>query len=309
MRKEITLFIMSNTGGRPRQWTVSALFIGCLCLLTLAAAVWLGSLIHEYHQLKALVPENQRLREQITAQRSRMTDQQAHIRRFAADIDDLKERLVALNGFEHKIRLLANLDTPDNSRSYLGIGGAMPSDLDPAAAITEKQSALIREMHGQVDHLREAAAVQKSDLRYLMKGVVEKQNFLAATPSIHPLKEGWVTSNFGNRTSPFTGLREFHTGLDVGAAEGTPVLAPGDGTVTFSGTKGLYGKTIIIHHGHGMATRYAHLSKFLKKRGEKVKRGDPIGLVGQSGRSTGPHLHYEVRINGTAVDPRDYILN
>lgn len=309
MRKEITLFIMSNTGARPRQWTVSAVFVGCLCLLILAAAVWVGSRIHEYHQLKALVPENQRLQAQVMAQRSHMSTQKAQIRRFAADIDDLKERLVALNGFEHRIRLLANLDTPDNSRSYLGIGGAMPSDLDPATAITEKHSALIREMHGQVDHLRSAAAVQESDLRYLMKGVVEKQNFLAATPSIHPLKEGWVTSSFGNRTSPFTGLEEFHAGLDVGAAEGTPIVAPGNGTVTFAGTKGLYGKMVILHHGHGMATRYAHLSKILKKRGEKVKRGEPIGLVGQTGRSTGPHLHYEVRINGAAVNPQDYILN
>jgi len=309
MRKKITIFIMSDTGGRPRQWTVSRAFAGCLCLLALAAAVPIGNWIHGYHQLRSLIPENQRLRAEIKAQRSRMSDQSTHIRRFAADIDDLKERLVALNGFEHKIRILANLDTPDNSRSYLGIGGAMPPDLDPSAALTEKQSVLIREMHGQVDHLQGAAAVQESDLRYLMKGVVRKQNFLAATPSIHPLKDGWVTSSFGNRKSPFTGLREFHTGLDVGAAEGAPVLAPGNGTVTFAGTKGLYGKTVILNHGHGMATRYAHLSKILKKRGEAVKRGDVIGLVGQTGRSTGPHLHYEVRINGTAVNPEDYILN
>jgi len=126
MRKEITLFILSNKGDRPRQWTVSRFFIGCLCLLSLGASAWLGSWICEYHQLKALVPENQRLRETIAAQRSQMTAQDAHIRRFATDIDGLKARLIALNGFENRIRVLANLDTPDNSRSYLGIGGAMP---------------------------------------------------------------------------------------------------------------------------------------------------------------------------------------
>ncbi len=309
MRKKFTLFIMSNTGSRPRQCTVSGFFIGILCLLSVGAAVWAGGRIYEYRQLQTLVSENQRLQDQIASQRGQMTDQAAHIRQFAADIDDLKKKLVALNGFEHQIRVLANLDTPDNSRSYLGIGGAMPSDLKPTADLTEKQSALIREMHGQVDQLQNAAAVQKSDLRYLMNGVVEKQNFLAATPSIHPLKEGWVTSNFGNRTSPFTGLEEFHTGLDVGAAEGTPILAPGNGTVTFAGVKGLYGKMIIISHGHGMATRYAHLSRILKKNGDKVKRGEVVGLVGQTGRSTGPHLHYEVRLNGTAVNPQNYILN
>ncbi len=309
MRKQITLFIMSNTGSCPRQWTVSRFFVGCLCLLTLAGAVGLGQWIHEYHQLKSLVPENQRLRAQIAAHRSRMADQESHIHQFAADIDDLKERLLALNGFERRIRILANLDTPDNSRSYLGIGGAMPSDLDPTAVLTEKQSVLLREMHTQVDHLRNTAAVQRSDLQYLLKGVIQKQNFLAATPSIHPLKEGWVTSRFGNRTSPFTGLQEFHTGLDVGAAEGTPVVAPGDGTVTFAGTKGHYGKVLIVHHGHGLSTRYAHLSKMLKRPGEAVSRGDVIGLVGETGRSTGPHLHYEVRLNGTAVNPKNYILN
>lgn len=309
MRKEITLFIMSNTGGRPRQWTMSGAFVMCLCFLALAAAVPIGCWIQDFHELKSVIPENRRLRAQIASQQSQIARQKTHIRQFAADIDDIKERLAALNGFEHKIRILANLDTPDNSRSYLGIGGALPSDLNPAAALTEKQSMLIREMHGQVDHLQGAAALQESDLRYLMKGVIRKQNFLAATPSIRPLEKGWVTSSFGNRKSPFTGLREFHTGLDVAAAEGTPVLAPGNGTVTFAGTKGLYGKTIIINHGHGMATRYAHLSKLLKRPGETVRRGDVIGLVGETGRSTGPHLHYEVRLNGTAVNPEDYILN
>lgn len=300
---------MNNTGSRPIQCTVSRFFIGCLCLLSLGTAVLLGEWLAYHRQLESLVPETRRLRETIASQKSQMAAYEAHIRRFATDIDGLKEKLAALNGFENRIRILANLNTPDNSRSYLGIGGAMPTDLNPAAAITEKQSVLIREMHGQVDHLQRAAAVQESDLRYLMKGVVAKQNFLAATPSINPLQEGWVTSDFGNRASPFTGLMEFHSGLDLGAPEGSPIISPANGTVTFAGTKGLYGKIIIINHGHGMATRYAHLSKILKKRGEKIKRGDVIGLVGQTGRSTGPHLHYEVRINGTAVNPQDYILN
>ena len=112
-----------------------------------------------------------------------------------------------------------------------------------------------------------------------------------------------------NFASPFTGRREFHKGYDIATKKGSPVLATAAGVVTFVGRKGLLGNCIIINHGHGMVTRYAHIDKFLKKRGEKVKRWEPIALVGNTGRSTGPHVHYEVRLNGIPVNPFKYILN
>jgi murein DD-endopeptidase MepM/ murein hydrolase activator NlpD len=121
--------------------------------------------------------------------------------------------------------------------------------------------------------------------------------------------DGWKTSSFGYRRSPFTGRRELHKGLDIAAPNGSPIIAPADGVVTYSARKGLMGNMISIKHGYGLLTRYGHLSKMLKKKGEKVERGEIIALVGSTGRSTGPHLHYEVRLNGVPVNPEKYILN
>ena len=104
-------------------------------------------------------------------------------------------------------------------------------------------------------------------------------------------------------------MTEFHKGLDIAARQGTPILATANGKITFADSKGQLGKVVFINHGHGIVTRYAHLSKILKKEGDIVKRGDKIALMGNTGRSTGPHLHYEVRLNGVPVDPKKYILN
>jgi murein DD-endopeptidase MepM/ murein hydrolase activator NlpD len=118
-----------------------------------------------------------------------------------------------------------------------------------------------------------------------------------------------MTSRFGYRKSPFTGRRELHKGLDIASRKGTPILATANGVVTFAGKKGLLGLTIVIDHGHGMKTRYGHNHKLLKKRGDKVKRWEPVALMGSTGRSTGPHTHYEVHLNGIPVNPEKYILN
>jgi murein DD-endopeptidase MepM/ murein hydrolase activator NlpD len=136
----------------------------------------------------------------------------------------------------------------------------------------------------------------------------EKRNLLASTPSILPTV-GIISSGFGYRISPFTGKREMHKALDIATSKGSPIVATADGIITFAGSKGLLGNTVLIDHGHGISTRYAHCYKILKKRGDIVKRGDIIARVGNTGRSTGPHLHYEVRINNIQVNPEKYILD
>lgn len=127
-----------------------------------------------------------------------------------------------------------------------------------------------------------------------------------AAPSLWPV-EGTVTGSFGERIDPFNGEGAFHSGVDISCNYGHPVIAPADGVVTFADFMGGYGKAIMINHGHGIATRYGHLSGFAVTAGQKVHRGDTIGYVGLSGRSTGPHLHYEVRINDTPVNPYKYL--
>ena len=127
-----------------------------------------------------------------------------------------------------------------------------------------------------------------------------------AAPNLWPV-QGQVTGSFGERIDPFNGEGAFHSGVDIGSSYGAPIIAPADGTVTFTDTLGGYGKAIMIDHGNGISTRYGHLSGFAVTAGQKVHRGDVIGYVGESGRSTGPHLHYEVRINDTPVNPYKYL--
>ena len=127
-----------------------------------------------------------------------------------------------------------------------------------------------------------------------------------SAPNLWP-GEGLVTGSFGERIDPFNGEGAFHSGVDIASSDGHPVIAPADGVVMFADFLGGYGRAIVIDHGHGITTRYGHLANFACIAGQNVHRGDTIGFVGESGRSTGPHLHYEVRIHDTPVNPHKYL--
>jgi murein DD-endopeptidase MepM/ murein hydrolase activator NlpD len=128
----------------------------------------------------------------------------------------------------------------------------------------------------------------------------------SAAPNLWPV-EGQITGSFGERIDPFNGEGAFHSGVDISAGFGQPVIAPADGVVVFADFMGGYGRAIVLDHGHGITTRYGHLANFAVISGQRVQRGDTLGYVGLSGRSTGPHLHYEVRINDTPVNPHKYL--
>jgi murein DD-endopeptidase MepM/ murein hydrolase activator NlpD len=142
----------------------------------------------------------------------------------------------------------------------------------------------------------------ESSLVSVRSGVDKRNQLAAATPSIWPT-HGWLSSSMGTRVDPLTGGRDFHPGLDISADKGDPVYATADGTVTHAASAGNYGNLVIVEHGYGLETRYGHLSTFKIKVGQPVKRGDLLGLVGSTGRTTGPHLHYEVRANGRILNP------
>lgn len=299
---------MSNTGSRARQISLpgSVLsFLGVLAVLALGVA---GYFIYDYHQLKKVHLTNQLLYQQIEAQKGLIANQNTQIQTFASDINKLKSKIVTLNNFEEKIRVIANLDQRNDQEGLFGVGGSIPEDLSTDIDLLRRQTSLMREMHQQVDQLEVAATGQKDGFSTLLEALEGQKNLLACTPAIKPSK-GYLTSRFGYRISPFTGRREMHKGLDIANREGTQIIAPADGTVKFVGRRGLMGKTIQIDHGHGMVTRYGHLKEYFKKRGEAVKRGDIIAEMGNTGRSTGPHLHYEVHLNGVPVNPIKYIIN
>ena len=147
----------------------------------------------------------------------------------------------------------------------------------------------------------------EKNIHELDQFLLDKESFLSSTPTILPA-DGWITSYFGQRISPYLGKLKMHEGLDVGAPYGTKVNAPADGIVTFSGEKAGFGKFVQVDHGYGIETIYAHNQSLHVKSGQKVKRGHLLSAVGNTGHSTGPHLHYEVRVNGIAVDPLYFIL-
>jgi len=305
MSKKITFFILSNTGSLIKRTTVSQRFITifvAICLLSFSF------IIYDYFNLKKTGLCTKELENNISNQREEITSQRKQIKTFAVEINSLKSKLVALKNIEKKIRDVANIEENANSENLFGVGGSIPEDLDTQIPITEKHNSLIREMHEQTQQFNLAAINQKKSFESLFKNLEDQRNLFVSTPAIRPT-DGWISSKFGYRKSPFTGLREFHKGVDIAARKGTPIIATADGVVTFTGVKGLMGKMIVINHGHGMVTRYAHIHKALKKRGDAVKRGDTIALVGNTGRTTGSHVHYEVHLNGLPVNPAKYILN
>jgi len=316
MRNKISFIILGNSGAPAKQISASKNIIRFLGVLTVAFLFCGGYLIYDYLSLKRssllLQQQSCEITDQISSQLDEIVNQRKQIQEFAGEITALKNKLLALSHFEKKIRIIADIDNPDDNDNLFGVGGSIPEDLDAQLPLSEKHNSLMREMHDQIQQLNLATGNQEDIFQSLLKSLEDQQNLLASTPTIYPIskrEQSWITSKFGYRISPFTGRREFHKGYDVASRKGVPILATADGVVTFAGNKGLLGKTVVVDHGHGMVTRYGHCSKILKKRGEKVKRWDTIALVGNTGRSTGSHVHYEVQLNGMPVNPEKYILN
>ena len=163
-------------------------------------------------------------------------------------------------------------------------------------------------LHRALSDLYTMSKSVEIDIQDLASTLLDQRDYLAAMPTLKPTR-GWYTSGFGMRISPYTGIPAMHEGLDIANHYGKTISSPAAGTVSFAGVRPGYGKLITIDHGYGLQTQYGHVSKFYVKEGTRVKRGTKIGAIGNTGRSTGPHVHYEVRVNGIPVNPYFYILN
>ncbi len=255
----------------------------------------------DYIQVKKKVFELGQLRQETQAQKSQ-------IYFFSAKIEDLEKQLSTLKDFDKKIRIIANLDRLPETTSLMGMGGPSPSDIRDKLKKEKDDPGLVQQMRADVERLQAESQSQELSLSEIEKELQTKKEILIHTPSVWPTM-GWVTSSFGFRTNPFTGLTQMHEGLDISNRVGTPVLCCADGIVSDVGNDSVYGKMLVISHGFGMTSSYSHLSKVLVKTGQKIKRGDKIAEIGMSGKTTGPHLHYEVKLNGIPVNPARYILN
>ena len=308
MAKKISLIILSNSGTTVKQLAIPVVLLTALALVTALGVACVGIAFHDYQRLRRSLGTSNHIAQTIQEQREEIGQQRLQIQAFAHEINALKEKLVGLDQFEEKIRVIANLAPGQTDGNLFGVGGAAPEDLEPQLELTQRHEGLMREMHQQVDELASASQRQENSFGNLMDKLEGQRNLLASTPAIRPTG-GWMTSRFGHRVSPFTGRKELHKGVDIANRKGTAILATANGIVSFAGKKGPMGNVVVIDHGHGMITRYAHLSEAMKKQGDTVKRGDIIAQMGNSGRSTGPHLHYEVHLNGVPVNPATYILN
>jgi murein DD-endopeptidase MepM/ murein hydrolase activator NlpD len=255
---------------------------------------------------------------------------------FSTAVDDLKKRLTSMKEVNQRLRVMLGIETPKTGDQLNGRGGEetpLPEGitLTPADKPSRGESELQSGATGQGDvvaagqkdlaqeelamivkesiaWLSREADVQEHTLQELSVAAEQRSSRWAATPSIWPVK-GWVTSGFGPRVSPFTEKPAWHDGLDIGAAANAPVQAPAQGRVTSVGFDPKLGNVVKLDHGFGIETLYGHLAKTLVKEGQRVKRGDVVGLVGSSGLATGPHLHYMVKVNGQTFDPTKYILD
>lgn len=253
-------------------------------------------------------------------------EQRAQIDILVREADDLQQRLIYLAELDRQLRemaeltatpatsslswreeILAALDHPSAAGDGSSETDALPPPVMPATGIVDRSAlrdaSLVRE---RLDEMQREIAPLQSNLENLRAALAERQAYIAARPSVWPVT-GIITSGFGYRVSPFGRGGDIHEGLDVAAPYGSPVVATGDGRATFAGWKASYGKTVVIDHGFGFVTLYGHNSRVSVAVGDSIKKGQIIAYVGTSGLSTGPHLHYEVRLNNRLVDPRRYL--
>lgn len=285
-----TVIVVPHARARFRQirvpvklakWTLTV--VGALGLTLAGVLVHYARITAEIHELRRLRTENSEL---LTKTRT-----------YEENAGKLQAKVLQLQSMVTKLGVMAGLEHSLPEAGAAGVGGATGLEsqapmLAPKAlaAIDESLSTLTRRSAQLEEFYRDQTLV------------------LASTPSIWPVR-GYLSAGFGNRLDPFTGQKDFHAGIDISTPIGTRVFAPADGVVLSTTVQGGYGNALIIDHGYGVVTRYGHLDAYAVHPGQRVRRGDLIAFVGNTGRSTGPHLHYEVWVRDQAQNPIHFILD
>ncbi|HXI01670.1 MAG TPA: M23 family metallopeptidase [Candidatus Saccharimonadales bacterium] len=297
--KYYTIMVVPHTRAKFTQLRVSAAFVLVLVIIAAAAVIATGLLpvyihmaVERGHEIESLRAENRNLKS------------------AGADLDNsistLRDRVSYFESEATKFALMAGVEDLPSAQP---VGGARETPPAPAPAVAKGSAPYnATRMRDEMQTLQERAGVLVDSYSVLNKVYHDQNLLLASTPSIAPVP-GMISYGFGYRKDPFTGRRAFHKGLDMVATAGTSVLAPADGIVTRARREPDYGNVIYLSHGNGITTRYAHLRAFNVRVGQEVRRGEVIGFVGNTGRALGYHLHYEVLVHGTKVNPMDYILN
>lgn len=291
-KNHYTFLIVPRKKSSVKSLSASSTLIKSTAGALLLIFICLGYFLYDYLNTKKQDVELSYLK--------RLTvNQKEQINSLVNKVSDFEKKLESLRQLDEKIRSMTKLEKKQSKvqNQLLGVGG-----IEPEKATMQSVDLLEKNL----DRLISDATERERSFSELLEYLKKRESVLAATPSIWPTV-GWVTSEFGYRVSPYGENREFHRGIDIVCRSGNMVRAPADGIVSEISNRHDLGNYVIIDHGRGMQTGYAHLLRAAVAEGKQVKRGDIIGYVGNSGRSTGSHLHYSVYLNGIAVNPRKYL--
>jgi len=321
-RSALTIMAIPATDGTVRSISIplllvyigSAVAVAVVTFLVLSYFGMTATVARFYHQqivkdahIEKLTKQNAEL-ERINAANKKQLES------FAQRTAELERELARLDALSKEIMgIIKGKKVSSTTTSLASRGdyqrGALPGEERGAETETDpvaEDGALALETESRLDELARVADGIASDLSSLHRSAISYRDRLDHTPDGWPTR-GRVTSSFGRRRHPITGRVQEHEGIDIAAPAGTPIWATADGIVRFSGTQAGYGRLVIIDHGYGFQTVYAHNSRNVVRAGQRVKRGQVIAYVGSTGTSTGPHVHYEVRVSGKPVNPRNYM--
>ena len=290
--RRFSVVIADRSTGSVRRFTIRAwIVVGALaCTTALPVVIGLGARWSAQAEIFELRATNENLTLENESYRAATAQLSSQVSTLQAAVDEIGGEAVV---DPQATRAMERLPAVVRSRA---MGGGTAASVPP----------LVSGPFGHGDAvfnvLSEILGVIEDRLHTVRDGVERRQLLARATPSIWPVT-GWLTSAYGNRRDPFTGAADFHPGLDISGERGESVLATADGIVTSSSMSGNYGNLVVLDHGFGITTKYGHLSRFAVMNGQQVRRGDVIGYVGSTGRSTSPHLHYEIWVNGQLTNP------
>lgn len=301
IRRDLQLMIMESAGGPvrrvrfPMRRVIFGIGVAALAL-SLSVAVAIHSLL-----LRQTAQESVRIAEENRVLRAVLDEVEGgvpEIEREALRSDMAFSQVWAKSGLGVEPSMLAVGPVEgDDNQTLKGIASSPVNRVDPLALGLE------------LDRIADDSNATREMLSALVDYFNDAAQMLSNTPSIRPTDSPWLTSGFGKRADPIDGRLMMHKGLDIGGSVGSHIVAPADGVVIFAGTRGGYGKTLVVDHGYGYQTHFAHLSGFAANVGDRINRGQLIAYMGSTGKSTGPHLHYEVRRFGRPLDPIKFILD
>lgn len=300
-RKEITFVVIPPKTSKVLRLKIHRTLLAGIVLLIAVFMVVGGYSIYRSASLERELAQFNELK-------TRHLRQEISLKKVANKVQSFKGEIEKLKELDFKLRLITDLELDRPGPSIYGIGGFIESnDKELVQAAKADGMDLLTLLNKDLERLEKLARYQEESFNNLKTHLGDKKDLIQRTPFRWPVR-GFLSSTFGPRTDPFTGTQRMHTAIDIVAPKGTPIKSPADGIVTFSGEDPSLGNMVVVDHGYGVITRYGHNNAILMREGQRVRRGDTIATVGSSGRSTGPHLHYEIRIKDVAINPLKMII-